>query len=435
MKFPTILCRRAWPILAAALAASAAHAQSSSDVSPRSFAVQEGDKVVMYGDDVTAHRLYSADLPAFVQSRHPRLNVSWVESGWDGDTTIGNANWWGGGDMKGRTDRDVKANHPSVVVIQLGNNDADKTAYDQRRFDEFSTSYQKVLDKIRGDNPGARLTVITPVPYDDVNHQPDFAGGVNDVLAKYSVAEIRLAQAAGACVVDLHTRMSAMLAKTKSMDGGLSAQLTESRWKPGAAAQLFIAAEMAKAWGMDANVDAVTLDGAAGTVLSTRNTQVTGTSHQGPLVWTQTDDCLPLPIDRSDAGVNLVLKSSDIMESLDQQILMVTNLSAANYELKIDNTELGSFSREQLAAGVNLAALKTPMLEQSLKVVQMFRAQQEIADEAFHGIQTWHTHYDPAINRHMFDAIEALHQAANTAAQEAKKFAQPTAHTFTLTSR
>jgi hypothetical protein len=63
----------------------------------------------------------------------------------------------------------------------------------------------------------------------------------------------------------------------------------------------------------------------------------------------------------------------------------------------------------------------------------MFRAQQDIADEALHGIQTWHTHYDPAINRHMFDCIDAMHQAANTAAQEAKKFAQPIAHTFTLT--
>jgi len=434
MNFSIPLRRPAGLIFAAALAAGSALAQSSNAVPQKTFALQAGDTVVLYGDDVTAQRLYSAALPAFVQTRFPQLNVTWVESGWGDDTTTGNKNWWGGGDMKTRTDRDVKAHHPNVVVIQLGNNDAGKKAFDQAHFDKFSTNYQKVLDKLTRDNPGVRLTVVTPVPYDDVNHQPDFAGGVNGVLAQYAAEEVRLAQAAQADVVNLHAPMSELLAKSKAIDGGLSEKLTDSRWKPAAAAQLFIAAKIAQTWGLDAIVSDVTLDGATGSVLATRNVQVAASSaSHGVVTWKQTDAALPLPIDSSDASVKLVLKASDLIDRLDQQRVTVSNLVAPNYDLKIDNTDLGTFTREQLAAGVNLATLKTPMLEQSLQVAQLFRAQQDIASEAFHGIQTWHTHYDPAINKHMFDCIAALHQAAATAAQEAKKCAQPVAHTFTLT--
>jgi len=434
MKFSTIIRQPAGLIVAAALAAGSALAQSANAVPQKTFALQPGDTVVLYGDDVTAQRLYSADLPAFVQTRFPQLNVTWVESGWGDDTTTGNTSWWGGGDMKSRTDRDVKAHHPNVVVIQLGNNDAGKKAFDQARFDKFSANYQKVLDKLTRDNPGVRLTVVTPVPYDDVNHRPDFEGGVNGVLAQYSAEEVRLAQAAKADVVDLHAPMSELLAKSKAIDGGLSAKLTDSRWKPAAAAQLFIAGEIARTWGMDAIVSAVTLDGATGSVLATRNAQVAASSaSHGVVTWKQTDDALPLPIDSSNASVKLVLKSSDLIDRLDQQLLTVSSLVASNYDLRIDNTDLGSFTREQLAAGVNLATLKTPMLEQSLKVANLFRAQQDIASEAIHGIKTWHTRYEPAINQHMFDCIDALQQAAGIAAQEAKKSAQPLAHTYTLT--
>jgi hypothetical protein len=56
------------------------------------------------------------------------------------------------------------------------------------------------------------------------------------------------------------------------------------------------------------------------------------------------------------------------MEALNQQTLRVRGLEAAEYTLKIDGSVVGSFSREQLAEGLNLAGLPTPMAKQALGV-------------------------------------------------------------------
>src|SRR5262249_39502271 len=52
---------------------------------------------------------------------------------------------------------------------------------------------------------------------------------------------------------------------------------------------------------------------------------------------------------------------------LDRQPLKVTGLRGARYALRIDGDVAGSFSREELAGGVNLAVLPTPMLQQALE--------------------------------------------------------------------
>jgi hypothetical protein len=78
---------------------------------------------------------------------------------------------------------------------------------------------------------------------------------------------------------------------------------------------------------------------------------------------------LPFPIlspdPRDAATFNLSLRASDFIDSLDKEMLTVTGATAASYALKIDGQDVATFTREQLAAGVNLAALPTPMLKQS----------------------------------------------------------------------
>jgi len=66
--------------------------------------------------------------------------------------------------------------------------------------------------------------------------------------------------------------------------------------------------------------------------------------------------------------MDLALKSSDFMEALNQQTLRVRGLEAAEYTLKINGSVVGSFSRGQLAEGLNLAGLPTPMAKQALGV-------------------------------------------------------------------
>jgi hypothetical protein len=69
-----------------------------------------------------------------------------------------------------------------------------------------------------------------------------------------------------------------------------------------------------------------------------------------------------------DAGVALAVRSSDVVQALNQELLRVSGLTGANYRLKVDGEDLGAFTKEQLSGGINLATLPTPMMRQAADV-------------------------------------------------------------------
>jgi hypothetical protein len=75
-----------------------------------------------------------------------------------------------------------------------------------------------------------------------------------------------------------------------------------------------------------------------------------------------------MPMDMEDKVMALSVRSSDFIAALDQEPLKVTGLSAARYTLTIDGEKVGSFTKEQLEEGINLATLPTPMAKQAAKV-------------------------------------------------------------------
>jgi hypothetical protein len=66
--------------------------------------------------------------------------------------------------------------------------------------------------------------------------------------------------------------------------------------------------------------------------------------------------------------VALAVRSSDFVQALDRQPLQVTGLKAPRYTLKIDGEPVGAFAKGELAEGVNLAVLPTPMAAQAAAV-------------------------------------------------------------------
>src|SRR4029079_788540 len=115
-------------------------------------------------------------------------------------------------------------------------------------------------------------------------------------------------------------------------------------------------------------VTSVEIDAAGAKVVHADNTQVSGLKNGSQIGWMQADAALPMPLDSKDEVMALALKASDFVKTLNQQPLKVTGLSAARYALKIDQTEVGTFTKEQLAEGVNLALLTTPMAKQAADV-------------------------------------------------------------------
>ena len=130
-----------------------------------------------------------------------------------------------------------------------------------------------------------------------------------------------------------------------------------------------MAEALLKSWNAPAVVASVEIDATAKRVLKSTNTEISALQPgAGGLTWTENDGALPMPLDPKDAALQLVVRSSDFFEAMDQEPLKVTGLPAARYALKIDGESVGVFTNAQLAEGVNLAALPTPMEAQAIRV-------------------------------------------------------------------
>ncbi|HKW96266.1 MAG TPA: SGNH/GDSL hydrolase family protein [Bryobacteraceae bacterium] len=328
------------------------------------FYLKDGDRVVFYGDSITDQRLYTTFAETFVLTRFPNLKVSFVHSGWGGDRVTGG----GGGPIDVRLKRDVIAYHPTVVTIMLGMNDGGYKPYDEATFETYANGYRHIIETLKSALPGVRMTLLEPSPYDDVTRDPNFPGGYNAVLVRYAAFVKELADQPKLAVADLNTPLVAALHRASEIGGDLAKSILPDRVHPGPAGHLLMAEAVLKAWHAPALVTDVQISAADHRIARSENTKVSGLSTDGGLAWTQLDNALPMPVDMSDKVVALAIHSSDFANSMDREFLQVTGLTAPRYDLKIDGEEAANLTREQLADGINLALLPTPMTKQAAEV-------------------------------------------------------------------
>ncbi len=339
------------------LLASAAFAQAD-------FHLKDAARVVFYGDSITDQRLYTTFTESYVVTRFPQMKVAFIHSGWGGDRVSGG----GGGPIDVRLQRDLITYKPTVLTIMLGMNDGRYRAYDPDIFQQYSSGFESIVKTVRSALPDIRITAIQPSPYDDVTRAPMFTGGYNAVLLRFSQFLGELASRESLTLADLNTPVVEALKKAKSIDPALAQKLLPDRVHPGPGGHLLMAEALLRAWHAPAEVTSVDIDAESKQVTATANTKVTDLQVDASLTWTQEDAALPMPLDTKDPLIALALRSSDFVEALDRQPLRITGLPSARYVLRIDDEMVGSFSRQDLADGVNLALLPSPMAKQALDV-------------------------------------------------------------------
>jgi lysophospholipase L1-like esterase len=345
--------------MAACLMASAAPAQTPTPA----FALHNGDRVVFYGDSITAQRRYTRFVEDFIVSRYPHMRIEFYNAGVSGDTAEGGH----AGDMETRVRRDVLPLHPTVVTIMLGMNDGRYTTEFPENFEDYKTGYRKLVDTLRSDLPGVRLLLIRPSPYDEIAHPPAIAG-YNSVMVRYGDFVAKLGQEMNLPVVDFTAAVDDALRAGMRIDPRMAGSLLPDRIHPSETGHWIMAAALARGWNASPDVSSVAIDAATINVTRQENATVSDLKESGAdLSWTQLDQALPLPLELNDAMTQFLLEISDI-PLLDRQMMEAKNLSAASYNLSIDGKEMGTFSREQLAAGINLALYSTPMEQQAKSI-------------------------------------------------------------------
>jgi lysophospholipase L1-like esterase len=408
-----------WIVAALAAVTGAAAAQES-------FALHDGDRVVFFGDSITDQRLYTTFAETYVVTRFPHLNISFIHSGWGGDRVTGG----GGGPMDVRIWRDVLPYNPTVLTIMLGMNDGRYRAFDQQIFDEFSTGYKHIVETVKRQVPGIRMTLIQPSPYDDVTRAPQFEGGYNQVLVRYGDFLQQLAADQKLGLADLNTSVVAALGKANATDAAGAAKLIPDRVHPIAAIHLLMAEALLRAWHAPSVVTEVEIAagrentpfGSAISAPVQRNTHVTDLHNGKALSWVQTDEALPMPVDMRDANVALAIRSSDFVEALNQQPLKVRGLAAGRYTLKIDGEAAGTFTAEQLASGINLATLPTPMARQAAEVHALTLRHNTLHFTRWRQVQV---PMEKDNTPHLLKALDALDELEADVLKEQRAAAQP----------
>lgn len=389
------------------------------------FYLKDGDRVVFYGDSITEQLGYAAFVETYVLTRFPRLQVSFVNSGVGGDRTTGS--WAGPVDL--RLKRDVFAHKPTVVTMMLGMNDGYYKAFDQEIFENYSKAYRQIVDSIESNLPTARLTLIQPSPYDDVTRPAGFEGGYNAVLVRYGQFVKELAETKKLDVADLNTSVVAALQKAQAADPETARTIIADRVHPGQGGHLLLAASLLKAWNAPALVTAVEVDAARVQVVREENTAISDLKESNGLTWTQNDKALPMFIRLKHPSVKLAVQCSDVLPALNWQPLKITGLKELKYKLQIDGALIGTFSRQQLDEGVNLAELPTPMAKQADEVHTLTAKRNHIHWVSWRELQVI---LAPLPLPHRSEAIEALGRVEADLLALQRQTAQPKPHRYEL---
>lgn len=437
---------------------------------PARFYLHNGDRVLFYGDSITEQRYYPVAIETYVRTRFPDLRVKFVDSAVGGARVTGN---WTVQSEDESLERDVYPFKPNVVTIMLGMNDASYQPFNQAIFDTYRTGYVHIIESLQAHLPGVKIVLIEPTPWDDVtvkpsyNHNPQNApGGYNDTLLHYCQYVKELGAKYHLMVVDFNTPLVDLMKDAMKTDPALAGKVIPGRIHPGATGELVMAQLLLKAWDAPADVSRVEINAADGKVGAEVNAAVSGLSKSSGVSWTERDKALPYPImtlhstkwpqfppdpfgrvptsifwkmpPLEGSEVNpvaaLITRLTKMYEELDSEMLKVTGLTAPNYKLAIDGTPVGTFSREQLAQGINLARYDTPMMNQADKVLTLVWHETDVRFYGWRAVQVPLGSDDaPGISKAVDQMLAALNRQHNDLAEQERAAAQPQSHHYELT--
>jgi lysophospholipase L1-like esterase len=398
------------------------------------FHLRDGDRVLFYGDSITERGLYTAIVETYVVTRYPGLDVSFVNAGWGGDTVRGGA----GGPIDVRLGRDVLPERPTVMTVMLGMNDRHPSlGTDSTNDRQFFDGYAHMVSRMRAELPGIRITALTPSPYDEVTRPPRPEGD-NAVLVRFGRWIEDYARGAGLGIADMNAPLVRVLERANEADPERARGIIPDRVHPGLAGALIMAGRLLEAWDARPVVAAVAIEasGAAPTVSSVEHSRVSELSAAGDGVsWTQLDGALPLPFaawertERDGPSVSLAIRYSDVTAALNAQPLRVTGLRDGAYALRIDGAAVGTFTSTELAQGVNLSVLDTPMAAQAKQVHDLGFAHNAVRQARRRQIEVQLAGYDLPEKGAAVEALDGLEAALVARQHEA---ARPVPHRFKL---
>ena len=335
------------------------------------FLIRDGDRVVIYGDSITAGEWYPAFIEAYLLTRYPQ---------WRHDIRVRGV----GGDKLSNLERfrrDAVALRPDVLTVMMSYNDAGFQRLNEAVLRKYLESIREAVGMIRQENPAARL-IFASDPINELAISDDSRWVSRRfypfTLVQFARSARREAEKLGVPFLNVTEEYGKLMALGHAIAPG-SFGLSRDGVHPQMEGQFFIACLFLEAMGATPNRGEVVIDAAQGGRVrkadgATINDLRVG--DDGSIAWSSLAKTLPFPVPEP-VRVFAFLCEPD--RRLCEERLVVTGLSAPAYELEIDGEKIGKLPAAQLAEGVNLSQwYHTPMMRQSLEVLKAAKRRQEV---------------------------------------------------------
>lgn len=296
---------------------------------------------------------------AFLMTRYPDSYTDIVNAGDDGDTASRF--------MERRFKYDVEEKDLVAAFVCFGANDGGYTLYpdgdDATKAQRISAAKDNLEKVIKGlKNEGVDdITLLTPVTYDDredfdtttTNHL-----GYSGATSLIAVNVLALAEKYNLKVVDTNTLTTAIMEDAANSGSTGEEIFQKDRIHPNTRGHFVIASKIIETlYADDAIVASVDVDAAAERI-SSENADVSElTVSDGGVSYTYLAKSLPMGVD--DAGYEAVHELYgeyvNFTDSMNREIIKVTNLAEGGYAVSFDGVKIGEYTGEELSEGINIA--------------------------------------------------------------------------------
>lgn len=305
--------------------------------------------MVFLGDSITEQRMYTRYVMDYFALRYPDADIRFRNAGWSGEKADGGLR---------RLERDVLAAKPTVVSVCYGMNDGDYGPFQEALYTNYIANLGGIVTRLKA--AGVRVVLLTPgcVDPDQIFRWRLFDGReYNLTLARYAAGVRELAVREGVPVCDLHALMLDIQTRAKKDDPKFT--MIPDKIHPDAGGSAVIAYGLLKLLGGEAP-SSLALDAATGAFRADRCTVTNLAIADGEVSFVRRDAALPTYLD---PAAQPILKYLPFEEEVNRYTLIVTNLPAGTWQLKVEGLLVGAYTSEALAAGVNLGMQPGPWMK------------------------------------------------------------------------
>ncbi|MEI6562522.1 MAG: SGNH/GDSL hydrolase family protein [Verrucomicrobiota bacterium] len=327
--------------------------------------VKSGMRIAFTGDSITAQMIYTRFLELYLTACVPQKDLKIMQFGKPSERA---------GLLVKRMENDIVPFKPDIVTTCYGMNDGRYVPFTPQIGVDYETPMREIVSRFK--SSGAIVVVGSPGTVDTRSNH--FSNGYTETLAQLRDIARKIAADNGMPFANVHDPMVETMAKAQAVRGkGFDVCGTDGV-HPRDDGHLIMAYAFLKGMGFDGNLATFRVDLKGEATATEGHKVISAKNGVAELESTRYPFCFAGD-GKSPESARSILPFLPFNQELNRFMLVVTNLGAPKAKVAWGNAEK-EFSREQLEAGINLAAefLDNPFSAAFQKINDAVAAKQKL---------------------------------------------------------